>query len=83
VSGTDGRRIEMVGNPIKLAGDAPIASGYPPRLGEHTASVLAELLSLSEEEIASLHDNGVIRVAASEPVVRLGVEATTMEQGTD
>ena len=32
----------------------------PPRLGEHTEEVLADVLGLAELEIARLHDEGVV-----------------------
>jgi CoA:oxalate CoA-transferase len=64
VCAEDGRRVAMVGNPIKFTGESPPTPSFPPRLGEHTASILTDLLSLSETEIAQLQDNGVVRVAA-------------------
>lgn len=83
VSDGDGRRAEMVGNPIKFSGEAPVLSRFPPRLGEDTASVLTELLSLTEQEIASLEDNGVVRVADCKAVAKHGEETATMQQRID
>lgn len=78
VSAEDGRSIAMVGNPIKFAGETQLTAGFPPRLGEDTASVLAELLSLSEEEITSLHANGVVRMTACTSRTGDGAEAAAM-----
>jgi CoA:oxalate CoA-transferase len=74
LSHSDGRRIEMVGNPIRFVGDAPVASAFPPKLGEDSESVLAELLSLPREEIESLCNAGVIRRAPAS--VRSEVHST-------
>jgi crotonobetainyl-CoA:carnitine CoA-transferase CaiB-like acyl-CoA transferase len=63
ISGEDGRSVAVIGNPIKFPGEAPTAPGFPPRLGENTAALLAHSLSLSEAEIALLYENGVIGMA--------------------
>lgn len=53
--------VELVGNPIKLAGDEADAEGPRiPRLGEHTHEVLRERLGLGEEELQRLVDAGAI-----------------------
>ncbi|MBI2907831.1 MAG: CoA transferase [Chloroflexi bacterium] len=47
------------GNPIKLsASDVPMAS--PPTLGQHTAELLAQVLGISEADVESLREEGVV-----------------------
>jgi len=54
-------RVRVPGNPIKMS-EAPDTPSRPaPRLGEHTEKVLRELLHLSNEEIAVLRADGVVR----------------------
>src|SRR5205807_7911632 len=56
----DGRRARVMGNPIALA-DAPKAEArFPPRLGEDTAEVLAEILSVTPNEVDELMRKGVV-----------------------
>ena len=50
-----------VGSPIKFSDFAPAITGAP-LLGEHTDDVLAEL-GYDAEQIAAMHDNGVVRGA--------------------
>lgn len=52
--------IKLVGSPLKLS-DTPVRPATaPPRLGEHTAEVLTEVLGCSEERIQSLKASGAI-----------------------
>ncbi len=54
-------KVRLPGNPIKMS-DIPATPSRPaPRLGEHTESVLRELLSLSAEKIADLRRQGAIK----------------------
>jgi len=48
------------GNPVKLSRVAEGPETAPPMVGEHTDAVLAEVLGLSDAEIAGLHDRGVV-----------------------
>ena len=48
------------GNPIKLSETHEDRFTAPPRLGEHTDAVLAELAGLGPEELAALRAAGVI-----------------------
>jgi len=57
--GSEKGEIEVIGNPIKLSETPVEYRRPPPRVGEHSAEVLAEL-GLSAEEIAALHDQGVV-----------------------
>ena len=48
------------GNPVKLSGTAEGPETAPPRLGEHTDSVLSEVLGLDDARLAALRADGVI-----------------------
>ena len=52
--------IKMAGVPIKLSGTPGKVQGRAPRLGEHTAEVLAEWLGLSADAVARLRQEGVV-----------------------
>ena len=54
--------LELIGSPIRFSDGAPEVRRHPPRLGEHTADVLEELLGLGSREIAELADRGVVEV---------------------
>ncbi|MGZ8155969.1 MAG: CaiB/BaiF CoA transferase family protein, partial [Burkholderiales bacterium] len=54
-------RVRLPGNPIKMSGVTGTISKPAPRLGEHTTSVLTELLSLSADRIAALRAAGAVR----------------------
>jgi crotonobetainyl-CoA:carnitine CoA-transferase CaiB-like acyl-CoA transferase len=54
-------RVRLPGNPIKMSGMARTISKPAPRLGEHTETVLKELLALTPERIADLRAAGAIR----------------------
>lgn len=55
-----GETLQMPGSPIKLsaAQDGPFTP--PPRLGEHTRTVLGELLGYGEEKLSRLRAAGVV-----------------------
>jgi CoA:oxalate CoA-transferase len=54
-----GRDLDLVRTGIKLDGAAPAVATPPPRLGEHTDALLAEL-GYSGDEIAALHREGAV-----------------------
>lgn len=55
-----GELLKMVGSPLKLSETPPEIRTPPPQLGENTNDILAQLLNLSEEEIAKLRAENVI-----------------------
>jgi crotonobetainyl-CoA:carnitine CoA-transferase CaiB-like acyl-CoA transferase len=55
--------VKVLGTPIKLSRTPGAVHTPPPRLGEHTAAVLRDLLDLAPGEIARLSGDGVIGVA--------------------
>ncbi|WP_028219434.1 CaiB/BaiF CoA transferase family protein [Paraburkholderia oxyphila] len=52
--------ITLAGWPVKMTGSSTPAISSPPLLGEHTADVLREFLSMSSDEIEALRAGGVI-----------------------
>lgn len=55
-----GERVEMPGNPVKLSNSPAKPVQRPPGLGEHTESVLAQLMGYEAERIAELKRSGAI-----------------------
>ena len=59
--------VTIPGFPVRLsASHVPVAAS--PRLGEHTAEVLAEVIGLEAEAIRALEDEGVVATASAEAV---------------
>ncbi len=56
----DGAICPTVKSPLRLAATPVQYDAPPPRLGEHTERVLAEVLGLSAERIAALREQGVV-----------------------
>jgi crotonobetainyl-CoA:carnitine CoA-transferase CaiB-like acyl-CoA transferase len=56
----DAGTVRLPGNPIKMSGMEGTISRPAPRLGEHTDTVLGELLGLPPERIADLRKGGAI-----------------------
>lgn len=54
-------RLKIVGSPLKMSESPVKAPSTLPGLGEHTLSVLSELLQFSAEDIASLASRAAIR----------------------
>ena len=52
--------VSVPANPIRMSGSAAPRRDLPPRLGEHTATVLARWLDMSEEEVAALKERGIV-----------------------
>lgn len=56
----EGGEVEVPGNPVKLSVDGDETFGSPPLLGEHTNSVLADILGYSPKKISALRDERVV-----------------------
>jgi CoA:oxalate CoA-transferase len=55
-----GKKLNVLGNPIKMSEIEQEVFKRPPRLGEHTEEILAKLLKYSPEKIAELKGQKVI-----------------------
>lgn len=55
-----GERLQMPGNPVKLSAAVPATFTAPPDLGEHTKTVLSDLVGYSPEQLDDLRRDGVI-----------------------
>jgi crotonobetainyl-CoA:carnitine CoA-transferase CaiB-like acyl-CoA transferase len=55
-----GETVKVIANPVRLSATPPDYRVPPPVLGEHTEEVLSGLLGMSEAEIATLKEKGVI-----------------------
>jgi crotonobetainyl-CoA:carnitine CoA-transferase CaiB-like acyl-CoA transferase len=53
-------KVPMVGSPMKIPTSPVKINTAPPTLGQHTDTVLAELLNLTEKEIQSLREENII-----------------------
>jgi crotonobetainyl-CoA:carnitine CoA-transferase CaiB-like acyl-CoA transferase len=60
VRGPDGKPIDLLGSPFHLHGATLHEPATPPTLGQHTDSVLTELLGLGPERLEELRRRGVI-----------------------
>ena len=58
--GAPGREVFGPGMPFVMSGSDVSLDRPAPRLGEHTASVLADLLGLSADDVRRLADDGVV-----------------------
>lgn len=55
-----GAKVPLINSPIKMSGTPVSARLAPPTIGEHTDSVLHDLLGLNDDEIAKLREQDVI-----------------------
>ena len=53
-------KVSLVSNPVRFDGQALNAKTAPPLLGEHTLQLLKDKLKLSEEQLQTLVDEGII-----------------------
>ena len=56
----DGGAVAVPAPPLRFSAVARDESAPAPALGEHTESVLGELLGLGVDELTAMHDDGVI-----------------------
>jgi len=54
-------QVDLVSNPVRFNNRNLNAETPPPRLGEHTHSILSELFQDQEDYLSSLFDKGIIR----------------------
>ena len=52
--------VKLVGSPVKMSATPPKAASHPPLLGEHTETVLRDVLDFSPEQVEALRAQGVI-----------------------
>lgn len=52
--------VKLVGPPFKMSENTELIRNAAPRLGEHTAQILAERLGFAEEEVTELGEAGVV-----------------------
>jgi crotonobetainyl-CoA:carnitine CoA-transferase CaiB-like acyl-CoA transferase len=55
-----GKRLKILGNPIKMSEVEQEVFKRPPYLGEHTEEILRELLDYSPEQIKNIKDGKVV-----------------------
>ncbi|MDX1467645.1 MAG: CoA transferase, partial [Halomonas sp.] len=56
----DGRDVPQVANPLRFDGEALTSEVAPPRLGQDSDTILAEM-GLTPEDIARLRRAGIVR----------------------
>jgi crotonobetainyl-CoA:carnitine CoA-transferase CaiB-like acyl-CoA transferase len=56
----DGTKVQTMASPIRLGATPVQYDSAPPKLGEHTASVLESMLKMNREDIARLRATGAI-----------------------
>ncbi len=56
----DGKKLKLVGNPVKMSGIEKERFCRPPYLGEHTEEILSQLLNYSPEQIEELKGRNAI-----------------------
>lgn len=61
--GPAGRKIDLVGSPLKLSQTPVTYTLSPPVRGQHTQEVLEKLLGISADEVQTLQKDGVIEKA--------------------
>jgi CoA:oxalate CoA-transferase len=76
----DGFSLKIADTPVKLNRTPGGIKGPPPGLGEHTDEVLARLLGLSADEIASLRQAEVVFGPLPSPVSRIREHEAALHQ---
>lgn len=59
----DGRRVQVMGDPLFMQESRRSGATYPPAAGENSAEILSELLALPQERIEALIEAGVVKPA--------------------
>jgi crotonobetainyl-CoA:carnitine CoA-transferase CaiB-like acyl-CoA transferase len=54
--------MKLVSSPLRFSDGAPGIRRHPPRMGEHTASVLEEVLGVGAEKLGALEKQGIVTV---------------------
>ena len=57
----DGEEVDLLNSPFRISGSEGTEQTLPPKLGEHSAEVLRDVLGLSLEDIRALQENGVLQ----------------------
>ncbi len=52
--------VHLIGSPIRMSATPTSYDHPPPTLGQHSAELLGELLGMSGDDVAALHERGVI-----------------------
>ena len=60
VKDANGRPVDLLASPFRIAGTPGREVSLPPGLGDHTESVLSEVLGIGRERLAELRRDGVI-----------------------
>ncbi len=55
-----GHSVKVVASPIKFNEELSTRTDYPARLGQHTDSVLKDILGYTDEQIATLNESGAV-----------------------
>jgi crotonobetainyl-CoA:carnitine CoA-transferase CaiB-like acyl-CoA transferase len=60
VTDIDGKPVELIGSPFRIAGAELPAATLPPSLGQHTEDILQKMLGLNADQIRRLREKGAI-----------------------
>jgi crotonobetainyl-CoA:carnitine CoA-transferase CaiB-like acyl-CoA transferase len=59
----DGRRVQVMGDPLFMQESRRASHTYPPAAGENSAEILAELLAMPQDRIEALVQSGAVGAA--------------------
>jgi CoA:oxalate CoA-transferase len=62
IASSDGRRVHVVGNPMRFSESRRDIDTYPPAAGEHSADILKAVLDMRDAEISELISSRAVRV---------------------
>ena len=63
INAADGRRVRVMGDPMKFTEVKPGVNTFPPALGEDTVRVLRDVLKMTDTGIADLIKSGAVKTA--------------------